>query len=228
MSRSTTHRYMITLVALGYVEQDSSRKYRLGLRVTDLGMSALDTGLRRAAREDLEDLRAHARVMTSLSILDQDAVLCLDRLPDYRRGEHYVWMDTTIGAQRPAHATATGKILLASLPDRERQDLLSRLTLTKHTRFTITRKRILGAELLAVRDRGIATSDRELFLDLVAIAAPIRNQEDEVVAAIDLSTNRKTLSLAELADGLGPRLLATADKISKRLSRASEPSEGQQ
>ena len=43
MSRSTTHRYVITLVALGYLEQGASRKYRLGLRVTDLGMSALNS-----------------------------------------------------------------------------------------------------------------------------------------------------------------------------------------
>ena len=49
MSRSTTHRYVITLVALGYLEQGASRKYRLGLRVTDLGMSALNsTGSARA------------------------------------------------------------------------------------------------------------------------------------------------------------------------------------
>jgi IclR family transcriptional regulator, pca regulon regulatory protein len=46
MSRSTTHRYVITLLALGYLEQGASRKYRLGLRVTDLGMSAMNsTGL---------------------------------------------------------------------------------------------------------------------------------------------------------------------------------------
>jgi DNA-binding IclR family transcriptional regulator len=52
MSRATTHRYMVTLVALGYLEQSTSRKYRLGLRVTDLGMSALNcTGLRQHARE---------------------------------------------------------------------------------------------------------------------------------------------------------------------------------
>src|SRR5690349_17327870 len=50
MSRSTTHRYVITLVALGYLEQGDSRKYRLGLRVTDLGMAALSsTGLREHA-----------------------------------------------------------------------------------------------------------------------------------------------------------------------------------
>ena len=59
MSRSTTHRYVITLVALGYLEQGASRKYRLGLRVTDLGMSALNsTGLREHAHPYLEELRA--------------------------------------------------------------------------------------------------------------------------------------------------------------------------
>jgi DNA-binding IclR family transcriptional regulator len=42
MSRTTIHRYVITLVALGYLEQDASRKYRLGLRPTDIGMVALD------------------------------------------------------------------------------------------------------------------------------------------------------------------------------------------
>ena len=49
MSRSTTHRYVITLTQLGYLEQGASRKYRLGLKVTDLGMSALNsTGPARA------------------------------------------------------------------------------------------------------------------------------------------------------------------------------------
>ena len=58
MSRSTTHRYVITLVALGFLEQGASRKYRLGLRVTDLGMSALNsTGLREHSRPYLEELR---------------------------------------------------------------------------------------------------------------------------------------------------------------------------
>jgi IclR family pca regulon transcriptional regulator len=42
LSRSTTHRYVTTLVALGYLEQGEGRRYRLGLRVIDLGMAALN------------------------------------------------------------------------------------------------------------------------------------------------------------------------------------------
>ncbi len=73
MSRSTTHRYVITLVALGYLEQGASRKYRLGLRVTDLGMSALNsTGLREHAHPYLEELRQRTSYTTSLGVLDGD------------------------------------------------------------------------------------------------------------------------------------------------------------
>src|ERR1700723_944716 len=80
MSRSTTHRYVITLVALGYLEQGASRKYRLGLRVTDLGMSALNaTGLREHAREDLEELRVRSSYTVNLGVLDGTDVLYVER-----------------------------------------------------------------------------------------------------------------------------------------------------
>src|ERR1700709_2066782 len=76
MSRSTTHRYVITLLALGYLEQGASRKYRLGLRVTDLGMSALNsTGLREHAQPYLEELRQRSSYTVSLAVLDGPELL---------------------------------------------------------------------------------------------------------------------------------------------------------
>src|SRR5947209_16241916 len=86
MSRSTTHRYVITLVALGYLEQGASRKYRLGLRVTDLGMSALNaTGLREHAHPYLEELRQRSSYTASLAVLDGSDVLYVDRARSYGR-----------------------------------------------------------------------------------------------------------------------------------------------
>jgi IclR family pca regulon transcriptional regulator len=80
MSRSTTHRYVITLVELGYLEQGSSRKYRLGIRVTDLGMAALNaTGLREHAQPHLQELRQLTSYTTSLGVLDGSDVLYVDR-----------------------------------------------------------------------------------------------------------------------------------------------------
>src|SRR3979411_2880144 len=87
MSRSTTHRYVITLVALGYLEQGASRKYRLGLRVTDLGMSALNsTGLREHSHSYLEELRQSTSYTVNLAVLDGPEILYVDRARSYRRG----------------------------------------------------------------------------------------------------------------------------------------------
>src|ERR1700733_13911554 len=94
MSRSTTHRYVITLVALGYLEQGASRKYRLGLRVTDLGMSALNsTGLREHAHPYLEELRQRPSYTTSLGVLDSTDVLYVDRVRSFRRGQGKIDLD---------------------------------------------------------------------------------------------------------------------------------------
>src|SRR5258707_12538872 len=117
MSRSTTHRYVITLVALGFLEQGASRKYRLGLRVTDLGMSALNsTGLRDHARPYLEELRQRTSYTTSLGVLDGTEVLYVDRARSFRRGQNQTDLGLQAGSRVPAYATAMGKMLPAHLP----------------------------------------------------------------------------------------------------------------
>ena len=107
MSRSTTHRYVITLVALGYLEQGASRKYRLGLRVTDLGMSALNsTGLREHAHPYLEELRQRTSYTVSLAVLDGPEILYVDRARSFRRGQGQT-------DARPAHRLAPARLLHA-------------------------------------------------------------------------------------------------------------------
>src|SRR5271168_4169268 len=118
MSRSTTHRYVITLVALGYLEQGASRKYRLGLRVTDLGMSALNsTGLREHAHPYLEELRQRTSYTTSLGVLDGVEVLYVDRVRSFRRGQGNIDLNLHAGSRLPAYATSMGKLLIAYLPE---------------------------------------------------------------------------------------------------------------
>src|SRR5471032_3407013 len=139
MSRSTTHRYVITLVALGYLEQGASRKYRLGLRVTDLGMSALNsTGLREHAHPYLEELRQRTSYTTSLAVLDGTELLCVDRVRSFRRGQNKIDLDVTTGSRLPAYCTSMGKLLLANVPESERRELISAIKVTKRAPNTIT------------------------------------------------------------------------------------------
>ena len=218
MSRSTTHRYVITLVALGYLEQGASRKYRLGLRVTDLGMSALNsTGLREHAHAYLEELRQRTSYTASLGVLDGADVLYVDRVASFRRGQGSSELNIHPGSRLPAYCTAMGKLLLANLPESEQRELIAGVKLAKRGPNTITSKKALREELEEVKAAGFAVNDKELSADLYAIAAPVRNESREVVAAINLSASSAMISLEEMVDALGPHLVSTADRISARL-----------
>jgi IclR family pca regulon transcriptional regulator len=225
MSRSTTHRYVITLVALGYLEQGASRKYRLGLRVTDLGMSALNsTGLREHAHPYLEELRQRTSYTTSIGVLDSTDVLLVDRVRSFRRGKNSVELNLHAGSRVPAYCTSMGKLLLANLPESEQRERVAQMTLTKHARNTITSKRALRDELDEIQEAGFAIGDQELAANVCAIAAPVRNDARETIAAVALAAPSSIISLEELVEALGPHLVSTADRISARLGfrRADE------
>jgi IclR family transcriptional regulator, pca regulon regulatory protein len=218
MSRSTTHRYLATLVALGYMEQDKSRKYRLSLRVTDLGMSALNSaGLREHAHSILEELRAQSKFTASLAVLDGQEIVYVDRAVSFQRRQDDIDIGVGIGSRLPAYYTAMGKVLLAHLPADERKELLSRVTLERRGPNAIMSKGALQAELKGVSDDGFATEDEECAVERIAIAAPVRNESREVIAAIDLSAPTSKITVKQLADGLLPHLAAAADRISARL-----------
>jgi IclR family pca regulon transcriptional regulator len=227
MSRSTTHRYVITLLALGYLEQGASRKYRLGLRVTDLGMSALNsTGLREHAHPYLEELRQRTSYTVSLAVLDGPEILYIDRVRSFRRGQGQVNGDVTTGSRLPAHSTAMGKLLLANLPEADQRELIASMKLTKSAPNTISGKKALRDELDEVLDANFAVDDEELARDLYSIAAPVRNDRRDVVAAVDIAAPSAMISLGELVDALGPHLISTADRISARLGYRRNDEQG--
>jgi IclR family pca regulon transcriptional regulator len=218
MSRSTTHRYVITLVALGYLEQGASRKYRLGLRVTDLGMSALNsTGLREHSRPYLEELRQRTSYTVNLAVLDGPEILYVDRARSFRRGQSKIDLGLAPGSRLPAYCTAMGKLLLAYLPEHEQRNLLADMKLAKRGPNTITSKKSLRDELEHVREESFAVNDQELASGLHSISAPVRSESREVVAAVNMAAHSSMISLEELVDHLGPHLVSTADRISARL-----------
>jgi len=225
MSRSTTHRYVITLVALGFLEQGASRKYRLGLRVTDLGMSALNsTGLREHSRPYLEELRQRTSYTVNLSVLDGGEILYVDRARSFRRGQNKIDLNLRPGSRLPAYCTSMGKVLLANLPETEQRDLIGGMTLTRRGPNSITSKKALRTELEHILEEGMAVNDEELAQGLVSIAIPIRGESGGVLAAMNLAAHTSMISLEEMADQLQPQVVATADSISARLGyrRADE------
>ncbi len=218
MSRSTTHRYVATLLALGYVEQDAKRKYRLGLRVTDLGLSAMNsTGLREHSHAYLEELSQRTSYAVSLGVLDGTEIVLVDRAHSFKRGQEKIDMGLQSGSRLPAYCTSMGKILLAYLPKDERRERITALQLVKLAPNTIMSKPALREELEEVAEAGFAINDEELAPELYSASVPVRNQAREVVAAVSMVAYSSMISLEELVDSLGPHLVSTADRISARL-----------
>jgi IclR family pca regulon transcriptional regulator len=192
--------------------------------VTDLGMSALSaTGLREHARPYLEELRQRTSYTTSLALLDGPEILYIDRLRgrdrvrSLRRVQDKIDLDLHPGSRLPAYCTAMGKLLLACLPENEQRDLIAEMKVTKRGPNTITSKKALRDELDEIREESLAVNDEELASELHAVAAPVRNEAREVVAAVSLAAHNSMLSLAELVDALTPHLVSTADRVSARL-----------
>ena len=218
MSRSTTHRYASTLVALGYLEQDHARRYRLAPRVADMGMSVLDSmALRGKAREPLRELREQTGRTASLAVLDGTQIRYVDRRRGWRRGQHAADLDLGAGARLPAQCTAMGKVLLANLPDREREQLIGELELTRRGPKSITSKKALRAELQRVREEGLALGDEELGPGVRTIAAPVHGPDGDAIAAVGIPVPADDYTLEDLRKALGPAVLATAKRISAAL-----------
>jgi IclR family transcriptional regulator, pca regulon regulatory protein len=218
MSRSTTHRYALTLTELGHLVRAPHRRYRLGLGVTRLGLSTLSsTSLRTHAQPHLEELSRRVPHTLAIAVLDGPEVLYVDCVRGSRRGQHPVNVELGEGVRLPAHCTAIGKLLLANLPAPEQRDLLAELKLVRRGPRTITSRAALRRELAQILEVGLATGDEELAPGLLEIAAPVRSQARELLAGVSLLAHRSTTSLERLVDHLGPHLISTADRISAQV-----------
>ncbi len=224
MSTSTTHRYLSTLASLGYLQQGLRNKYRLTLKVLNLGLSTLaTTTLRGHAHRYLEELCRHSSFTTSIAVLDGPEILYIDRVHGSRRDPRPDGQNLHAGSRLPAYCTAMGKLLLAYLQTTELTRILRETKLTTRTTNTITSKRMLRKELPGIRAAGFAVNDQEFALDTYAIAVPIRSADSEVIAALNMAAPTSAISLANLVKHLKPHLLAIAEQISARLGYRRQP-----
>ena len=219
LTRSTTHRYVATLAALGYLHQDdASRKYRLGPRVLDLGFAVLGSlELREIAAPHLRRLAETTGHTANLAIRDDTDSILIDRVRGRPCRYHHFEFSLHIGSRLPLYYSATGKTLLAFLPRPDLDRLLDRIDLTQRGPRTLTDRAALVAEVEQVRRTGIAVNDEELDSALRSIAAPVRSRTGEVVAAVNLAIPWSPVPMGELVTQLGPPIQATARQIAARV-----------
>ncbi len=215
MVKSSTHRILAILTGEGLAEQDARTKaYRLGPRLIGWALTAWrSTDLLQVAEPELEALAAATGVNVALAIRDAESVLFLrtiDRFP--------VRYAPKVGEHAPLHCTAVGKTMIAFLPAEQRSQLLDRLTLERYTEHTLVTLAALEADLAIVRRQGYATSDREEFLQVCGIAAPIHDSQGALVAAICLWAPVGQSDMAHLS-AFGRQLCKVCEGISTRLGQ---------
>jgi IclR family transcriptional regulator, pca regulon regulatory protein len=214
LGRSTSHRYAATLVMLGLLEQDHSRRYRLSPRSADLGLTVLASlKLREHARAYLSELRAQTGHTVSLAILDGLEVFYIARLPGSRRGQYEVDRGVGVTSRLLAHHTAIGRALIAHLHEADREALLEKLELNGGGAGAFASRRALRRELERVRNDGLAVGEQERSRAVRSLAAPVVDAQGTAVAAIDVAVPSASCSREAMVELFGPPLRAAGECI---------------
>ncbi|GAA3756018.1 IclR family pca regulon transcriptional regulator [Spinactinospora alkalitolerans] len=217
LTRAAARRFLLTLADLGYVRTDG-RMFALTPRVLELGYAYLSSaGLPEVAQPHLERLVAEVRESSSVSVLDGDDVVYVARVPTSR----IMAVAINVGTRFPAYVTSMGRVLLAGRPAAELDAYLERLEPQRLTAHTVTSPTRLRAEIERVRGQGWSIVDQELEEGLRSVAAPIRDRNGAVIAAVNVSAHASRTAVEDIRRDLLPPLLATAARIEADLEIAT-------
>lgn len=185
LPKSTVHRAIANLEMRGLLERNQTTgKYRLGLKLFELGMRARrNIDVRDIARPHLEELSRQTGETIVLAILSEDEVLYLDKVDSSKALQAI----STVGQRRPLHCTAVGKVLLAGLPHYEVVRIVEKKGLPPRTLHTITDPERLYEDLSRIREEHYSVDLGEFEEELCCVAAPIMDNTEQVVASIGIA-----------------------------------------
>ncbi len=214
LSRSTAHRYALTLVALGRLEQDDKRKYRLAANAAQPGMDVIRrTRRERPARAILEDLRAETGHTVSMAILDGTTAIYIHRLLAHGTGQYWADGDLGVGARVPLHSTAIGRALLVSLPKGELDGLLLEMRLKPSPIDAVKTGGLLELAIERSGRDGIAFSDEEHVTGVRSLAVPVTSRPAGARLAIEISAPADACTMRDLLARHGPAVKRAAKRV---------------
>jgi len=195
------------------VKNPDTGRYRLGLRLYELGSRAIDgLDLRGRARPYLDRLQDEFGETVFFCILDEGQVFYVEKVESQRS----VRTACTVGSRAPAYCTAVGKAMLAELPDAEVSKIVRRWGLKEVTANTITTANALKTELKAVRARGFAIDDEEKEEGLRCVGAAVRSHSGELAAAMSISGPAFRIT-KERVPKIGRAVMRAANELSAEL-----------
>lgn len=214
LDAGTTFRLLRTLVDLQYVhEVPKSKRYRLGLKVLDLGFNAIARMQSHdAVRPILRSLVGRVREAASIGVLDGGDVVYVERV---HAGIVRLGVNVRIGSRVPVYSSAIGHALIAHLPQAERRHILKQREMVRTTPYTPTSIAVIEKRIQRVREEGYALSDQETVLGIRVVAAPILDADGQPYAAVSVASPALTGSMEDFVARSVEPVVEAAQALSK-------------
>ena len=211
---SATQRFTYTLAALGYLFKDAdSRKYELSPRLLDFTYHYLTSNdLVSRATPYLQQLGSETEEATNLTVLDDTDIVFVLRIVSRNVFNAHV----ITGSRLPAYCTAPGLAILATLPDGEIDDILSRTNLVAYTASTVYQPRKIRERIVQIRKQGYAHTEDEYFVSDISTAAAITNAHGRGIGAVNIAVARSRWQADRDEKRFADLVISTASAISTR------------
>jgi IclR family pca regulon transcriptional regulator len=194
MPAATARRCLLTLEELGYVTR-SGRQFVLRPKVLELGAAYLESmNIELLTKTHLEELARITGDSAALCVLDGTETVYVARASI----RTILRLEAHVGSRFPAHATSTGRVLLAGLTAEHLQHYFGNVTLEALTDRTVTDPVKLRRVIEECRGSGYSAVEDELAYGVVALAVPVFDQSARVVAALNSSSHSRRISKAKL------------------------------
>jgi IclR family acetate operon transcriptional repressor len=212
VSKSTAHRHLTTLENLTVVERDDKDHFHLGLKLVELAGALLsEYNLRNVSEPFLNEVAVRTKETVHLAVPSQDEVVYIAKVDS----PHSVRMASRIGARMPMYCTSLGKAVLAHCPFEQGEKIIQD-GMPARTKYTITSRRALYAELERVREQGFATDDQENEMGVRCVGAPIFDYDNRIIGAISVSGPASRFTKEQCLK-FGPLVRETALGVSRRM-----------
>lgn len=212
--RHSGFRIVMTLMKRGYLfRNEDTKQFYLSRKFLSIGNRTLSHGnLKYIGMDILRDLRDLTKETVLIGTLVDTEGVFIEQVP----GLHAFRFVAELGERFVVHTSALTKAILAYLPEIERIKILSKLTLTRYTAYTITSKTVFCRELNNIRERGYAVDRGEEFEGIHCLGAPILDHHGYPIAAI--SVTGPSIRLKEVDfETIGKQVADHAQRISQRL-----------
>jgi len=221
--KSTLFKVLATMEQADLIRRDpETNKYQLGVKLIEWGTaSRSQIEIRKIASPFMRMLNDKLDCTIHLIMIVHDEILNIESIESKNWYWHHFKYPVAIGFSAPLHCTGPGKVMLASLSEADVKDLIRKKGLEKFTENTITDKKALHEELEQIRRQGYAVSNAEHDELIRSVAAPIRNHEGTVIAAISVLgiVSRVTEQRVPEIAGL---VVDAANEISQQMGYCSE------